>query len=1676
MSKIRKFILSVLTVLMMFSALNFTPSTVTADDPLEPDTITIQNVNWSGLASSYPLLFGETIGNVYTSSYVQDTNKRLAYQWPAYFSGGQWYGMSQNQYTRFVGIHDGDLQKYNNWEPGPDFTHMITVYDTVIIEQSNRDRLTGIGHIDWRNLANNNGGISRGTTRMTIRVMATELFFVDGQPAYCLDYTTNAHGTRYRGSNFDQFNINWQGPGGNATLEEASLVADALTANNFALLKQLAPQVTSGFNYSYTGTNRRYTVNNYVAGNSTNVVIPNNVQNGFAQNITTQNLGNVTVNKNITKQSVIDLFNDSRAQQMLVQYLVWLKTSGMLDTNGSTNALGWYSAGTIVNKQGKQVVPGTSPSNNGQTIQTDNAVLNSDKIINWNQLYQLALQTVNETERAASEEMWLGETRTYPAGSQVGEIVKIIYRKYGYIGAPGAFEYTENLDGSVTIKSIASMPQTYPTQTANNTYKSISASAPYNSGNQAVTQSGQGSGQVIVKVGEISKNKFDIKTKGTILEIQKFNSSPHIRTTGNGNYNLQATFTVWQSVEQDADGNWVGVEPAIFAATGEPAVITTNADTGYVLSAAIQHSNIDPTSPHYQKLYLIETSYPKGYFTHEQLGTENLVTVDCSTGGPTYHLDIGNTPKNDPITINIEKDAETNSEGELIIPNTLVGTKFIITYYPYDITQPLPEGAVSNGQWIITATIDGDGDVSATFDNTAQVVQQYQQNDGTYRDFPQAFTFPLGYMKIEEYEATEGYYLGNNYSLVNPVSGQTVATGNEPLIVTLADDGCNAVIYWNQQPVLLDGMRNTNEVNKYKLVVEKGNATLDTQTSIGDNTTFVGMEFRIRTLQDTIVDDVQYSAGDFIPYNGSIDISMPTNGVWESPDEWLPWGNYEVMETVAPQGFRLNNTVFTVNYANDNMAHGGTAYIGWTDGAHPDVIEPVNSGSLEPQELLTQRQYGTLDNAMQVINVVITKLFQDPYTDVMAVPEAGAVFTIVMKKDMVAKYGDRNYTNAEVLTVYNELLLDPSRLYTNDIKEYAQITTDATGQASVENLVQYAEYIVANTGVANPEIALIRYGQAFNGKTVADNYIFRFGATNNPIPYYLTIRKTVTGQPDILITLNSADFTITKVRDLEGNEVNIPIEQKVGAKRYTHFSTASINGVENPNAYNDNGDDGTVTLPQPLAAGTYEITEVDVPFGFVSTGVVTAVVDSGNFAEEDEEGNRFKIVDVENTLATGTIEVTKSMAVQEGILIADLATELQKVRIGVYANEDIYSVIDGTTLLYAEGDLVMDGYLDVSGNVTFENLPLGHTNSGAEYRIVEMELPTTMQLTDVEPTVTLVYVDSETPVVTETVSLENKWSSVTISKVDIAGEEVPGALLQVIDNGTVIEEWTSTDTPHQILGLERGKTYVLHEEAAPNGYFVTNDVEFVLSDDYTVEQVVELVNERIEYYVRKVDERDDGAIPGATLQLYDSEGTLLDEWVSTTEDHDISQFVEGGQTYTIVEVEAPFGYNVGEDVEFTVTNTHQVEIIKMVNIAKTLYVQVAKADARQVHYYLAGAEITIYDEHGNIVKDIDGNDAIGITDKNGIVSFRIPFSANTEYYAKETKAPEGYKLNNDKFIVRVSEDYEFMETDLINMNVYDYSIIVPGMGDNFNLPLYVGLMLLSVAGMVFVVVLKRKKQ
>ena len=74
---------------------------------------------------------------------------------------------------------------------------------------------------------------------------------------------------------------------------------------------------------------------------------------------------------------------------------------------------------------------------------------------------------------------------------------------------------------------------------------------------------------------------------------------------------------------------------------------------------------------------------------------------------------------------------------------------------------------------------------------------------------------------------------------------------------------------------------------------------------------------------------------------------------------------------------------------------------------------------------------------------------------------------------------------------------------------------------------------------------------------------------------------------------------------------------------------------------------------------------------------------------------------------------------------------------------------------------------------------------------------------------------------------------VYISKQDITNnKELPGATLQIVKDGTVIEEWVSTDTPHVIENLADG-TYTLVEITAPNGYKVAESITFEVVDGKT---------------------------------------------------------------------------------------------------------------------------------------------------------------------------------------------------------------------------------------------------
>lgn len=147
---------------------------------------------------------------------------------------------------------------------------------------------------------------------------------------------------------------------------------------------------------------------------------------------------------------------------------------------------------------------------------------------------------------------------------------------------------------------------------------------------------------------------------------------------------------------------------------------------------------------------------------------------------------------------------------------------------------------------------------------------------------------------------------------------------------------------------------------------------------------------------------------------------------------------------------------------------------------------------------------------------------------------------------------------------------------------------------------------------------------------------------------------------------------------------------------------------------------------------------------------------------------------------------------------------------------------------------------------------------------------------------------------------------------------------------------------------------------------------------------------------------------------------------------------------------------------------------QQVDVYMELFVSIAKGDAKKENYRLKGAEITIFDEKGNIVKDKDGKDCVGVTDENGEVKFTILYLKDNNFYAQETKAPSGYHLNKNKFPVK-PKTFSKEGAD-IKISILDEAIIIPPAktGDTNNLLIALCGLGLASGGLFFVI--KRKKK
>ena len=340
-------------------------------------------------------------------------------------------------------------------------------------------------------------------------------------------------------------------------------------------------------------------------------------------------------------------------------------------------------------------------------------------------------------------------------------------------------------------------------------------------------------------------------------------------------------------------------------------------------------------------------------------------------------------------------------------------------------------------------------------------------------------------------------------------------------------------------------------------------------------------------------------------------------------------------------------------------------------------------------------------------------------------------------------------------------------------------------------------------------------------------------------------------------------------------------------------------------------ENGTAVINN-LPLGTYYLKEVVAGEKFVLN---TEQKEFTLTAEDDTQAVVYEGVTYKNERQKVSASVEKKDSVT--------GEKLEGVIFGLYAAEDILS--NQGEVLVEKDTLLEKKATDTKGTLTFDSdLPHG------KYYVKE-EVRKAGYLPNEEVwNVGATYENQNLAKIELNKEVENQPTETRITKTDATtGNELEGAKLQVIDkDGNVVEEWTSTKEDHVIYGLPEG-TYTLHEELAPyeDGYVSASDVTFEVKEDGSVTKV-EMKDEYSKVEISKTDISTGKELEGAKLQVIDKDGTVLEEWITDGKPHSVAK-LPVNEELTLREITAPDGYEIAEDVTFTLKDTMEVQKVEM---------------------------------------------------------------------------------------------------------------------------------------------------
>lgn len=309
----------------------------------------------------------------------------------------------------------------------------------------------------------------------------------------------------------------------------------------------------------------------------------------------------------------------------------------------------------------------------------------------------------------------------------------------------------------------------------------------------------------------------------------------------------------------------------------------------------------------------------------------------------------------------------------------------------------------------------------------------------------------------------------------------------------------------------------------------------------------------------------------------------------------------------------------------------------------------------------------------------------------------------------------------------------------------------------------------------------------------------------------------------------------------------------------------------------------------------------------------------------------------------------------------------------------------------------------------------------------------------------------------EGIGVYDKQTKQVIHKMDITtGEELPGTHIVIEDeDGNIIDEWISSDEPHEIeAGLEPGKEYTMIEKNPTEGFAYEEDIKFSVNKDGAFDVVVMEDKPNTEHIYKLVtaseaapDFKRHGNQAGAVMQILDADKqpvkAIRDDnlfnmgedliFTTTSEFTVITKQLIADTAYYLHELTPPAGLAYAEDVPFTVSHDGTIDTVIMWDIPT--HVVISKTDITG-EKELPGGHYSIHKddggEKGKKIYEYDGNADGSPQDVTGVLE------AGKDYWLVENLSPTGYAYTEAiKFSVSTdgSTDYVVMKDKETNVDV-----------------------------------------